>query len=151
VILDNEFVFIKDNKDVICGIVTIYDIALQFKHLSEPFIEIQLIENSIRKFIDNNIQKEIFADFCKQKYPERKIENTTDLTFGEYMGIIGNNELWNNFNINLDRKAFIEKLECIRLIRNDIMHFRIKELSKKDLKNLKDVSKFFRMIERLNN
>lgn len=148
-ILDKEYVFIKDDKDVITGVITIYDIALQFKHLSEPFIEIELIENSIRKLIDNHIQKEVFVAFCKEQYPERKIESTSDLTFGEYIGIIGNKELWTLININLDRKAFTEKLECIRLIRNDIMHFRMKELSHESLKNLKDVSKFFRMLEKV--
>lgn len=148
-ILDKEFVFIRNSEGAINGIVTIYDIALQFKRLSEPFIEIELIENSIRRFIDNRIQKELFNGFCKDKYPERQIESSSDLTFGEYIGIIENKELWPYFEINLDRKVFIEKLDCIRLIRNDIMHFRIKELSKNHLKDLKDVSKFFRMLEKV--
>ena len=148
-ILEKEFVFLKNREGLITGIVTIYDIALQFKRLSEPFIEIELIENSIRKFIDNHIPKEMFVSFYKDKYPDRKIETSLDLTFGEYIGIIENKELWTHFNINLDRIAFIEKLECVRLIRNDIMHFRIEDISKNDLKDLKDVSKFFRMLERV--
>jgi predicted transcriptional regulator len=148
-ILDKEYAFIKNHEEIVTGIVTIYDIAFQFNTLSEPFIQLELIETSIRRFIDNHLNKEVFTGFCKEKYPERKIESSSDLTFGEYIGIIENRELWSYFTINLDRKAFIEKLECIRLIRNEIMHFRLKEISNTHLKALKDVSKFFRMLERV--
>jgi len=148
-ILDREFVFIKNDEDVVTGIITIYDIALQFKHLSEPFIELQLIEDSIRKFIDQKIDNKPLTLFFNKKYPGKKIETTRDLTFGEYIAILENKDLWSPDNINLDRKTFIEKLDVIRKIRNDLMHFKITQLSDDSMKELKDVSKFFRMLEKV--
>lgn len=148
-ILEKEFVFVKDVTGNIIGIITLYDIGFKFKQLSEPFIQIELIENSIRNIIDLHIPRDVFTTFCNNKFPDRKIKSSKDLTFGEYIGIIENKILWENFKINLDRKVFLEKLETIRLIRNDIMHFRIKDLSEDNLKNLKDVSKFFRILEKI--
>lgn len=148
-ILDKEFVFVRNREAIITGIVTIYDIAMQFKTLSEPFIEIEVIENSIRQLINDHIPMEKVIEFCNDKFPEKKISSTSDLTFGEYIGIIENPELWNEFNLNLDRKVLIEKLHSIRSIRNELMHFRIRELPEERLKNLKDVSWFFRMLHRI--
>ena len=46
------------------------------------------------------------------------------MTFGDYVSVFGNEEQWTKMKISADRKAFLEQLESIRLIRNDVMHFR---------------------------
>jgi CBS domain-containing protein len=148
-ILENEFVFVKNEGGVITGIITIYDIALQFRHLSEPFIELQMIEKSIREFISNRINNDQLLVFFNKKNPHQKIQTTNDLTFGNYITILGDKDLWSQFNINLDQKTFIEKLDIIRRIRNDLMHFRVIELSNDNLTELRDVSKFFRLLARV--
>lgn len=148
-ILEKEFVFIRNGDDAVTGIVTLFDIALQFNVLSEPFIELENIEASIRRLIDKNVDERDFLRFCKQMSPKRKIMSSSDLTFGEYMRIIEDPELWERFNVNLDREIFVEKLDQIRIIRNQVMHFKTREISSSDLKHLKDVSKFFRILEQV--
>lgn len=148
-ILEREFAFVRGGGGRICGIITLYDISLQFRFVAEPFIELQHIETSIRRLIDARIDNTTFLHFCNERYGDTKIRSTTDLTFGQYLGILGNKQLWEHLNLNLDRKVFTDKLDCVRVVRNEVMHFRTKEMSKQNLKHLKDVSKFFRMLERL--
>jgi CBS domain-containing protein len=148
-ILEKEFAFVRSVEGRICGIITLYDIALQFRFVAEPFIELQHIETSIRRLIDARIENSTFLHFCNERYGSTKIRSTRDLTFGQYLNILGNEQMWHHLNLNLDRKVFTDKLHCVRVIRNEVMHFRTKEMSKQNLKHLKDVSKFFRMMERL--
>src|SRR5690606_11504296 len=97
--------------------------------------------------IERHLDTATFIDFCKDKYPDRKIESCADLTLGEYLGVIGNRELWGHFRVNIDRKVLLNKLDRIRLIRNDVMHFRAEGISNKNMNHLKDVSKFFRILD----
>lgn len=149
-ILEKEFVFVQNNRDEITGIITAYDIAIQFKHLSEPFIELELIEKSIRKFIDKNFETSDWVSFLKKRYPERKnIESITDLDFGQYINIIENKELRSKVNSNIDKKVFTEKLDDVRKMRNKLMHFKVAEAEDINMDILKNLSKFFRVLEKL--
>lgn len=148
-VLEKDFVFVKDADDKITGIVTLYDIAAQFRLLSEPFLELQQIEGSLRKLIERSIDNSNFILLCKSKYPRRKIDSTVDLTFGEYLRIIEDDEFWNNLEVALDRNIFVDKLNEVRIIRNEVMHFKSDGISHEKLTQLKDVSKFFRILERM--
>src|SRR5690606_23412045 len=138
----------EDETKKVTGIVTLFDIARQFQKLIEPFIELQQIELSLRNLIEAKIDNEKFLAFCTKTLPYRKAKSSDDLTFGDYLKVVNNAEFWELFNLDLDRKAFVEKLDTVRAIRNEVMHFKTKGVSRRDLKHLKDVSKFFRVLER---
>lgn len=152
IILENEFVFVKDDTHRITGIVTQFDIAQQFRILSEPFIELESIESSIRKLIETRLNISAIVDFLRKRTQStaektRTLNGIGDLTFGEYLRVMENEELWAQLDVNLDRNVFVEKLNLVREIRNNLMHFRTTGISDEELKHLKDVSKFFRILE----
>ncbi len=45
------------------------------------------------------------------------------MNFGDYIRIIEKPEHWERLKLSIDRNHFIQHLEKIRAIRNDIMHF----------------------------
>ena len=53
-----------------------------------------------------------------------EISSIDEMNFGDYVTIFGNEKQWNKLHIAADRKTFIEELETIRNVRNDVMHFR---------------------------
>jgi hypothetical protein len=53
----------------------------------------------------------------------RKIESFDDLSMGDYQRILGNQNLWNKLGWPLERDVFVRRLNELREIRNDVMHF----------------------------
>lgn len=145
-ILEKEFVFIKNDSDETTGIITIYDIAFQFKQLSEPIIYLELIENSLRKIIEKSMKLEEMLKFVNINSRDR-IKTIKDLSFGDYNNIIENKEGWEKLNLNLDRKVMRKKLGYVNTIRNNLMHFKT-EVKSEDIQILKEVSKFFRVLQK---
>ncbi len=59
---------------------------------------------------------------------QKEIRSLDDLTFGQYKQLLDNDNNWKALNLpNVDRKIFIEQLDEIRKIRNDVMHFNLDE------------------------
>ena len=87
-----------------------------------------------------------------EKDSSRKVESIADLTFGEYLRLLQNPDIWAKVALAIDRKIFCDSLEEIRLIRNNIMHFDpdgLDDESKESLRNfvrllqtLRDMSVF---------
>lgn len=132
-ILSKEVVLVKDSEEIICGIITASDIAEQFKLQSEPFFLIQQIEKHIRMILNGcNMFDEMMA-LLKIEKCDDDVSGIDDLTFGQYIMILQNDDLFQKINIPMDRKTLIRNLEEIRLIRNDIMHFNVDETPYEDL------------------
>jgi len=81
--------------------------------------------------------------------PERVVERVADLTFGEYVRLIENEDRWKILGIHIDRVEFIKRLNRVREIRNDVMHFDPDGLSDDDLANLQDFAAFLRSLRKL--
>ena len=73
---------------------------------------------------------------------EKDITSIDDLSFGDYKRIIENPDLWDKLNINADKKLLTERLDEIRIIRNEIMHFAPDSIDKKSIVVLNDTSKY---------
>lgn len=116
------------------------DISSQFLTWTEPFVMLEQIENLIRHILDGKILKEDLEKVCQEK--ERKPESIDDLTFGEYIALIENPKQWERIGLkSVDRTLFVQSLNEVREIRNDIMHFDpegIDESSKEKLKSVGD-------------
>ena len=67
-----------------------------------------------------------------------------DLTFGSYVRIAENPENWERLDLNLDRKAFIGRLDEVREIRNAVMHFDPDGLTPEQVETLKLFAEFLR-------
>lgn len=121
-IIEHDYVLVRNNINEICGIVTASDLSLQFKQLSEPFLLVAEIENHLRQILIK-LDKSDLQNGKDERDTERVVTSVADLTFGEYLRLFQNPILWDKLSLTLDRKIFCEQLENIRDIRNNIMHF----------------------------
>ena len=119
----HDCVLIRDETRKIVGIVTAYDISEQFGMLAEPFLLLGDIEGSLRVIIETAFTLEDLIATKDINDVEREINSAADLTFGEYRRLLENPAHWAKVGLSLDRKVFVEELEGVREIRNDIMHF----------------------------
>ena len=143
-IVSNEYVLIRNNSNAISGIVTTSDLSVQFKQLGEPFLLIGEIENYIRRVIDGKFDGTELNTAKDSADSEREILSVSDLTFGEYVRLLENDDRWKKIDLSVDRKEFINLLNSVRRIRNDVMHFDPDGIPDSDLKILRDCVKFFR-------
>ena len=126
IIIQRDFVFVRASSDNrITGIVTATDLSEQFQRLSEPFLLLGQIENQIRNMITGIFDLDTLRACCNENDPERqeKVESVADLTFGEYIRLLENVGNWAKLGIVADRKTFCSKMNDVRIIRNDVMHF----------------------------
>lgn len=122
IIIEHDYVLVKNKENEICGIVTASDLSLQFKQLSEPFLLVAEIESHIRQILMKLDQVDL-ENGKDQRDVERKIESVADLTFGEYLRLFENPVIWSKLRLQIDRNTFCEQLKRIKDVRNNIMHF----------------------------
>lgn len=145
-IISNEYVLIRGSDNIICGIVTTSDLSQQFRLLGEPYLLLGEIENYIRRMLHDKYTIKQLQAACLPTEKERKIQRISDLTLGEYIRLVENPDNWKKLAINIDREIFIEKLNKIRNIRNDVMHFDPDGMSDEDLSKLRE---FVRLLQSL--
>jgi len=125
-IIKSGAVLVRGKDNSICGLVTARDIAEQFLLLSEPFLYLEQIENHLRSLL-------IRAKLTPQQLHElvdpsdvRRNEGDIsigDLTFGEYVRAMENENIWTRIDLGIDRRLFTRHLQEVRRIRNAVMHF----------------------------
>jgi len=143
IIIDKEVVLVRNSENAICGLVTATDISEQFITISEPFLILEQIENHIRKLLDGKFSIDKLRENSIEEESTRKVESISDLTFGEYIRLMENPENWEQMSLNIDRTTFIKRLDEIRRIRNDVMHFHPDGISESDFEILRQTSSFF--------
>ena len=60
---------------------------------------------------------------CDSPESRKRIESVSNLTLGEYLRLLENPDNWDKLELHVSREMFIERLDEIRQIRNDVMHF----------------------------
>jgi len=68
------------------------------------------------------------------------------LNFGDYLHLLETRENWSRLKLGIDRTVFITKLNEIREIRNDVMHFDPDGITESELDSLR---KFVGFLQRL--
>lgn len=139
-IYEHDFVIVVNESKELIGIVTTTDISSQFLKMEEPFLLLEQIENQIRQLIDGKFLLEKIREECKQTSSD--IKSIEDLTFGDYIHLMENEERWSALNLKyVNKTIFIKKIHEIREIRNDIMHFEpagITTIQRNKLKEMSD-------------
>ena len=147
IIAEHQYVLVRGHDQKITGIVTASDLSLQFQQLAEPFLLLGEIENHVRRVIS---QRFTLTELEPTKDPtdtKRVVTSVADLTYGEYIRLLENPERWDKLNITVDRKTCIEKLESVRRIRNDVMHFDPDGIPEKDLMKLREFARFLQKLQ----
>jgi len=142
-VMDQGVVLVRGQDSKISGLVTVTDIGEQFIALAEPFLILEQIENHIRAWLDGCFTVEQLKDTLDPSDESREVEAISDLTFGEYIRLLEKPENWHNLKLSLDRAIFTKRLDEVRRIRNDVMHFHPDGVSETDLETLRETSQFF--------
>ena len=151
IIQRHDYVLVQDNNKIM-GIVTASDIAQQFAQLSTPFLLVGEIEGQVRRLIHHGefTSDQLSASQNPKSANPKPIEGPEDLTFGDYVQLLGKEENWSRLGLScIDRKKFVKRLDEVREIRNDVMHFSLDDLPQETIKKLEDFAGFFRNLVRI--
>jgi hypothetical protein len=142
----HDYVLVRAPDQQVSGIITAIDFNEQFRKLAEPFLLVGEIENGIRRMLHGKFtQNELIA--AKNPGDDgRQINAVADLTFGEYIRLIENESGWAKLKVEIDRAEFIKRLNDVREIRNDVMHFDPDGLDDDDLHFLREFATFLKRL-----
>jgi CBS domain-containing protein len=122
VLQENDFVFVKDQTNVVTGIVTTADVVNAYGQLATPFLLIGELDQLLRRVISKNFSLEQVITLCDEE-GNRRLLSYDDLSIGDYERVLQNPGNWAALKWPLDRGFFIARLTELREVRNDIMHF----------------------------
>jgi hypothetical protein len=149
VIAQHQYVLVRASDHRIFGIVTSADLSRQFQQLTEPFLLLSETEQHIRKLIVGKFRSEELKQVCDPGDTTREIQNVADLTMGKYIRLLENPVNWERLTLHIDRASFVERLQTVRRIRNDIMHFDPDPLGTDDLTALRQFVVFLQSLREL--
>ena len=149
IIEHNGYVLVKDNNKI-TGIVTASDIAQQFAQLSTPFLLVGEIERQLRRLLIRGKFTPEQLSASQNPGRAKPIEGPADLTLGGYVHLLGKKENWDCLGLSgIDRDEFVERLNDVREIRNEVMHFSLDDLPPETIKKLESFADFFRNLARI--
>lgn len=170
----NDFLIVVGNDSHPIGIVTLADLSNKFIAWTAPYMVVNEIEQMIRLLCDDKYPKAVVKGICKQRGIEeilpilgwegndeehaeqvrqidgvlqkmqKEINSLDDLSFGQYITLLDNNDGWNALELShVDKPTFISQLNKVRKIRNEIMHFNMNEEDSADkIELLKETAEF---------
>lgn len=141
------YLLVRGKDKAVTGIVTETDLSEQFMHLAGPFLLIGEIEGHLRQLIHGKFTVEEMQS-TSQSEDGRDISGSADLSFGGYCRLLRKPQHWERLNLGVDRGQFVEHLETVRKIRNDVMHFDPDGLSPEDERMLRGVARFLETLIR---
>lgn len=146
-IIERQYVLVRDTQNRITGVVTTTDLSMQFRQLAEPFLLLEEIEKRMRRLIDDRFTTEELQSACDPNDPTRLARRAADLTFGGYLRLLQNPERWEKLGIPIERGSFVQRLDEVRSIRNDVMHFDADGISEDELTTLRTFVKFLQSVQ----
>lgn len=150
-ILQHGCVFVRDDQNRVTGVVTKKDLGRRLEERAHPFVLLEEIEKSLRALIER-------ADFTPEELKRdgldpsqtREIRSVSDLTLGETIRLLQKDDAWNRVGINLAKTTFLTRLDDVRKIRNNIMHFDPESPTPSDKRTLLVVCQLFYELRELN-
>lgn len=145
-VASHGYTLVRSSTDEIVGIVTTSDLSLEFQELASPFLLIGEIEKYLHKLVHGRFR----VDEIQAALPEGlTATGTADLTLGGYCRLLQKPENWERLGLEFSGKQFVARLEAVREIRNEIMHFRPDGLDPEKLDVLQGLVGFFRHLARM--
>ena len=138
----HAYALVRQPDRPISGIVTVSDLSEHFLSLAGPFFLIGQIERNLRRLIHGRFTIDEMREASSERPGGEQIGGSADLTFGEYCRLLGKQERWQQAGIQASRKEFISRLERVREIRNDVMHFDLDGLGPEDVLLLQQTARF---------
>lgn len=138
-----DFVFVRDEKNAVAGIVTTADVVGKYRELSTPFILIGELDQVLRQLISRTFTLQEVTSLCDAD-GSRSVTSFDDLEIGDYQRVLENPDRWAKLCWPLDRATFIKRLDDLRVIRNNVMHFNPKPLPTNTVERLRYILKLLR-------
>lgn len=118
----------------------------QFRILAEPFLVVGDIENGVRRMVHGKFTVKELEEAKAPGEDGRSIEGPADLTFGEYIRLVELEKRWKKLRLEIDRVEFVSRLNRVREIRNDVMHFDPDGLAPEDMLFLREFAQFLKRL-----
>ncbi|WP_433050439.1 hypothetical protein [Dactylosporangium sp. CS-033363] len=113
-----EFIFVRDFDGEIGGIITATDVVRKYDDTATPFFLIGEVDQELRQLIVNTFDEDTVRSACGSGF--RGFEA---MTIGQYKAVLANADCWKQLGWRLDQEQFIARLNQIRQVRNNVMHF----------------------------
>jgi hypothetical protein len=124
--------------------VTTADLSDEFARLATPFFLIGEIERRLRRAVDRIFSAGELSDIRNPQDPMRDVSSAEDLTIGEYVRLLEQAQRWEKTGWQVERKIFIDALNGVRELRNEVLHFSPDPL---DEDQLDDLRRFIRLLK----
>ncbi|MFE7561979.1 CBS domain-containing protein [Kitasatospora sp. NPDC057500] len=138
-----QFVLVRDQKQAIVGIVTASDVATAYGSLASPFLLVGELDQRLRKIIATGFELSYVQQLCAGS-GQGTIASFDSLSMGHYQQVLGNPAAWSQLGWPLDRKVFGERLDEIRKIRNDLLHFNPDPLPENAIEKIRNMINLLR-------
>ena len=138
----DDAVLVRDERNVIVGIVTAFDVSLELQRFGEPFWRLEDLESYLRAILESRIAPDDLLLRQRVRRGDDPPASVDQLTFGEYVEVLSRPEWWDRLESNLDRGTFLQGLTRANSIRNAMMHFRNDDLDGPDREFLVKFSRF---------
>lgn len=140
------YTLVRSSTDEIAGIVTTSDLSREFHELASPFLLIGEIEKHLHTLVHGHFR----VEEIQAALPEGlTATGTADLTLGGYCRLLQEPGNWERLGLEFSRKQFVARLEAVREIRNEVMHFRPDGLDPDKQQTLQGLVAFFRHLARM--
>lgn len=148
-IADHGYVLVRQHDKRITGIVTASDLNNEFHIFSEPFLLIREIELHIRSALREKLQNDDFKPLCDLNSSPRKLQDVSELTFGDYVRLLENPTVWARLELQMDRVVLKDLIDTVRRIRNDLVHFDPDPIAPTDIDTLKRAARLMQKHSRV--
>jgi CBS domain-containing protein len=138
-----DFIFVRDEKNAVAGIVTTADVVGAYRELATPFFLIGELDQVLRQLITRKFTLDEVTSLCDQD-GSKAIQSFDDLEMGDYQRVLENPDRWKQLGWPLDRAAFIKRLDELRLVRNNVMHFNPEPVPPDAVEKLRYILKLLR-------
>lgn len=121
VLQSDDFVVVRNAHNEISGIVTTADVVGLYGERTLPFLLIGELDQELRQIM-TTFDLAVIRSLCERP-GQRELTSHDDMTMGDYQRMLANPACWAKLGWPLDRVTFVARLDELRQLRNDIMHF----------------------------
>ncbi|MER5869431.1 CBS domain-containing protein [Streptomyces sp. NPDC002044] len=120
------FLLVRDQTNRIAGIITVADVAAEYGATARPFLLIGDLDRQLRRIISEGLDLAKVIALCDPD-GRRGLTSFDQLSYGDYQRVLSNQDQWDRLGWPLDRKSFTDRLNSLREVRNELMHFNDKD------------------------
>ncbi|MFV2110476.1 hypothetical protein, partial [Micromonospora sp. LOL_015] len=137
------FIFVRDFERKITGIITAADVVHKYDETATPFFLIGEIDQELRQLLQNTLDEDVIRDACSAA--NQPFRSLNSMSVGQYQAVLDNPSCWAQLGWPLDRKLFIKRLDELRKVRNNVMHFNPDPVKPSEVSKLRN---FLRIVRR---